>query len=474
VPCNGAFEVQIDFRDDQVHQMALYILDYDGFAYRMPRTSRIEVIDADTGAVLSKRTIGAAERGKYVIWNVKGHIRVRFVNVEGINSVLSGIFFDPARAGTPGETIWVDEPPDIAQAGQYAPSGTWSWVANPRYSGEAAHQSPNYSPGAFHQHYFFANPITITPEPDDELFCWVFIDPSNPPSMVMLQWMTDDGSSWSHRAYWGANQSWFGVDGTPSRWRVSTQVPASGTWTRLAVPAYKVDLVGRKITGMAYSLVGGTVVWDRAGTFKGLVDTDNDALPDEWELAHFAGSLAQGALGDPDGDGLINFQELQRNANPNNLNTDGDIWWFGAPFTDGEEMSWVYFAGHTDPNGVDSDGDGLTDTDEMGVYWTDPVDIDTDNDICTDGQEVLYTYTDPRYADAVDSDSDALTDCEEINRFGTDPNYYDTDWDGIGDGDEVNAYYTDPLNYDTDSDGYSDSEELFYYGTDPRDPNSHP
>jgi alpha-tubulin suppressor-like RCC1 family protein len=44
-------------------------------------------------------------------------------------------------------------------------------------------------------------------------------------------------------------------------------------------------------------------------------DSDNDGLPDAWELQHF-GNLAQGASGDPDGDGLTNLHEFQQGKDP--------------------------------------------------------------------------------------------------------------------------------------------------------------
>jgi hypothetical protein len=68
-----------------------------------------------------------------------------------------------------------------------------------------------------------------------------------------------------------------------------------------------------------------------------------------------------------------------------------------------------------------------------------------------------------------DSDGDGLTDSEE-ERLGTDPFNPDTDADGLKDGDEVNRG-TDPLNPDTDADGLSDGNEVSL-GTDPLRPDT--
>jgi hypothetical protein len=124
-----------------------------------------------------------------------------------------------------------------------------------------AHQS-NIVAGP-HQHYFYgatgANALTVNA--GDKLFTYVYLDPANPPSEVMLQW--NDGT-WEHRAYWGSNQINFGVNGTASR-RYMGPLPSGGQWVRLEVPASDVGLEGRTLQGMAFTLFGGRATWDRAG-----------------------------------------------------------------------------------------------------------------------------------------------------------------------------------------------------------------
>lgn len=59
----------------------------------------------------------------------------------------------------------------------------------------------------------------------------------------------------------------------------------------------------------------------------------------------------------------------------------------------------------------------------------------------------------------IDSDQDGLTDTEE-SELGTDPFNKDSDADGLFDREEVQKYKTDPLDADSDGDGYNDGSEV--------------
>lgn len=58
-----------------------------------------------------------------------------------------------------------------------------------------------------------------------------------------------------------------------------------------------------------------------------------------------------------------------------------------------------------------------------------------------------------------DSDGDGLTDAEELE-LKTNPNGADTDSDGLTDWAEIKIYKTNPLGPDSDGDGYKDGEEV--------------
>ncbi|HEX8919947.1 MAG TPA: LamG-like jellyroll fold domain-containing protein [Pyrinomonadaceae bacterium] len=158
------------------------------------------------------------------------------------------------------DTVWVEDTLP-AGAGISGDQEGWNWTnANPApFSGASAHQS-NLVAG-MHQHYFYGATQGLRVNAGDSLFTYVYLDPANIPSGMMLQW--DDGT-WEHRAYWGADALNWGFAGTESR-RYMGAMPPAGQWIRLEVPASMVGLEGRTVTGMAFTLIDGRATWDRAG-----------------------------------------------------------------------------------------------------------------------------------------------------------------------------------------------------------------
>jgi hypothetical protein len=174
------------------------------------------------------------------------------------------VFATNSFVGSSPNQVWVD---DSAPAGSEAGSDggdpwAWNWISsNPTpQSGQYAFQSSIQS--GEHQYLFLNATATLNVSSSATLYAWIYIDPANPPSEVMLQW--NDGSSWEHRAYWGANNLTYGSAGTVSRYNAGA-LPAAGQWVKLAVPASAVGLQGKTCTGMAFTLYGGRATWDNAG-----------------------------------------------------------------------------------------------------------------------------------------------------------------------------------------------------------------
>lgn len=107
--------------------------------------------------------------------------------------------------------------------------------------------------------------------------------------------------------------------------------------------------------------------------------------------------------------------------------------------------NWLEDIYATDRNNSDTDGDGLTDYEEISITYTNPLLVDTDGNSIYDSDE--------------DFDEDGLSNIIEC-QYGTSPYNADTDSDGIGDYDEIYIYKTDPLNPDTDGDGALDGWEI--------------
>ena len=92
-PTSYTLDVQIS--DGNSHQVSLYNLDWDNNA----RTQRVDILDGDSGNVLDSRTVTDFNGGRYLVWNISGHVVIRVTNT-GSNAVLSGIFFDSVAGPT--------------------------------------------------------------------------------------------------------------------------------------------------------------------------------------------------------------------------------------------------------------------------------------------------------------------------------------------------------------------------------------
>src|SRR5262249_27723574 len=138
---------------------------------------------------------------------------------------------------------------------------SWNWVTSSPTpnSGTKAHQS-NIAAGV-HEHSFNWATTAMNVVAGDTLYAYVYLDPANPPTEVMVSWL---GDNWEHRAYWGADQIRHGPATPASRYKAGA-LPATGQWVRLEVPAKAVGLEGQAIKGMSFGLYGGRATWDNIG-----------------------------------------------------------------------------------------------------------------------------------------------------------------------------------------------------------------
>ncbi|MCG8350763.1 MAG: VWA domain-containing protein, partial [Chloroflexales bacterium] len=138
---------------------------------------------------------------------------------------------------------------------------------------------------------------------------------------------------------------------------------------------------------------------------------------------------------------------------------------------DAYRMAWIYARDAIDRLwATDPDGDHVLDQFE-GPLGTRTDRSDTDGDGISDGDELALTGTDPTQADShSDRDGDGLTALEEVDA-GVNPLHPDTDRDTLDDRFELREFGSDPRKQDTDHDGLTDDSE-FRLGTDPRNPDS--
>ena len=252
-------------------------------------------------------------------------------------------------------------------------------------------------------------------------------------------------------------------------------------WTRLA----QVDVSGVQPPATVEIDVGSfpTDAMARTAFFRlaAQADTDGDGLSDAYEACMTYQVIVPPGTGDVvrvsylasdywmDGEGAVVGVQNKRV-----VSSDGyyNLTWDFAergPILPRTTVEYRLGRG-TDPLSADTDGDGLSDGQEVNVYGTSPTNADTDGDGLKDGEEV-GRGTNPL---ATDSDGDGLLDGWEVAQ-GLDPvdasgengASGDMDGDGLCNSDEQ-SLGTDPHAADSDGDGVSDFLEICN-GSDPVD-----
>ncbi|MCE7743620.1 MAG: S8 family serine peptidase [Candidatus Heimdallarchaeota archaeon] len=238
-------------------------------------------------------------------------------------------------------------------------------------------------------------------------------------------------------------------------------------------------------------------------TYINDIDYDDDDLSDKWEFDYGTNPLVYDRDDDPDFDGLTNYNEKVEGTDPLDDDTDDDwlldgeeVNTYGTNPLDGDSDDdwlpdgWEVEQGVYSPILADTDGnstldrdedydkDGLTAFEEL-THGTSDTNADTDGDLISDYDEIHFTMTDPLDEDTdhngvndseEDPDNDGLTNLLEC-QANTNPYLQDTDGDGLSDGWEIDNNL-DPLVNDSandpDNDGSTNLEECSH-GTDPHD-----
>lgn len=164
------------------------------------------------------------------------------------------------------------------------------------------------------------------------------------------------------------------------------------------------------------------------GTLPRFNDSDNDGVIDSTELYGMWNQISSGAWNtNYDDDGIFN--------NLRNSDSDDD------GLLDGEEYR------KCNPSTPYTDGDDLTDFEEVKYYKTSPKKIDTDSDEINDDDEIIFWNGISADGWSLDYDKDKI--CNILDR--------DSDGDKMNDGNEIafwNLIGSNGWNHNPDSDGY--------------------
>ena len=195
------------------------------------------------------------------------------------------------------------------------------------------------------------------------------------------------------------------------------------------------------------------------GTDPRFADTDADGLSDLAEVnIHLTNPLSS----DSDGDGSLDADELTAGTSPLDPKSTFKIVSIARTPGGNVALSWSAVAGKT--YRVARSATLSFENSDVIVAGVEPVGnfaSFTDSDPTPGGAMMFYRVEVDSVVNAVveDSDGDGLSDTQEVT-LGTNPLKYDTDGDGLGDGTEMNVQHSNPLRADTDGDGASDWAEL--------------
>jgi hypothetical protein len=121
-----SFSIDVNLNDASSHRVAIYFADYDNGG----RAQTVDVVDAVTGVALNSQALSNFGSGRYLVWNMAGHVLIKITRTAGANAVASGILIGPATSTvTPPAT---PTPPTPGPAGTAAflrsdPTTQGSW-----------------------------------------------------------------------------------------------------------------------------------------------------------------------------------------------------------------------------------------------------------------------------------------------------------------------------------------------------------
>ena len=124
---NSSFTIDLNITDGQYHRVALYSLDWDG----NNRSQRIDVFDWATNALLDSKAISGFHGGQYLVWDIRGRVKITVTRTGAKTAVLSGLYFsggNPIPTPTPTPTPSPSPTPTPSPGSNIPPS---VWLISP-------------------------------------------------------------------------------------------------------------------------------------------------------------------------------------------------------------------------------------------------------------------------------------------------------------------------------------------------------
>src|SRR5579871_2115402 len=103
----STFSVNVFVGYGQPYQLSLYMVDWENSG----RQQRIDLYNADTGALLDSQTLTSFNNGVYLSWDIQGSLQIQITSLTAASAVLNGLFLDlaslSARSATRGSQLFV-------------------------------------------------------------------------------------------------------------------------------------------------------------------------------------------------------------------------------------------------------------------------------------------------------------------------------------------------------------------------------
>ena len=148
----GSFTIDLNFNDGAQHQLAVYCLDWDTGG---GRAQTVSVLDGATNAVLNSQNVTSFQNGKYLVWNLTGHVILQVTNTGSPNATISGLFFDPAGSASTVATPTFNPPAGAYGSPQAVTISTTTAGASIRYTTDGS--TPSETVGTL-----YVDPVTVS------------------------------------------------------------------------------------------------------------------------------------------------------------------------------------------------------------------------------------------------------------------------------------------------------------------------